>query len=204
VSSPPPPQTTSACQTTALLLCALLGGGGCKRAPDVQLWVDGFVPEQVRFETKGLGVYTDADWHKAKARADVDGVLPLPAGSCPQPGCRVAEISVYVENHSKDPFPPPVVRLHSPPDRPRRLPIAFGAAEVSPGRVGRIRWLVALWPEEQRLTATLSSSVVLMVDGPAAAPAPPAAPDPDTDTATATDTDTDTDTDTPAEKEPAK
>ena len=61
-----------------------------------------------------------------------------------------------------EPLAPPVVRLKSPTGKPPRLPIAFRGDEISNGRIGRIRWVVEMWPEEKSLTATLSSSVRLV------------------------------------------
>ena len=62
-------------------------------------------------------------------------------------------------------------RLAVPPGKERRLPIAFTGSDVDPGRTGRIRWLVEMYPEEKDLTATLSSSV--RFDVTTNAPTPP-------------------------------
>lgn len=154
----------------AVLGVVAVAAAGCEPKTEVSLWVDGFLPQNVRFEIEDQGPLDAAALAALVARPDVDGSLLLPAGSCGGP-CRVALVSVFV--HNKDEAQaPPVVRLQSPPGRPARLPIAFRGAEISKGRIGRIRWVVEMWPEEQTLTATLSSSVFL-VEPPAAA-APPA------------------------------
>ncbi len=149
----------------------------CSEQTPIQLWVDGFQPENVRFELQNLGPQTPAQLAAIKARKDVDGTLLLPPGSCPDPGCRAALVSVFVTNRSVEKEPPPVVRLAVPAGRPVRRPVVFQASDIDPGRVGRIRWLVELWPEEKDLSATLSSSVRLEVKDPAPPP-PPQSPQP--------------------------
>lgn len=149
----------------AALTCALLTSMvavGCKPAVPVELYVDGFEPEQVSFDVEDLGALDDAALREVRRRPDVDGAMLLPPASCSGP-CRAVLVSVFVTNRSKTPEPPPVVRLDVPAGKDRRLPIAFSAVAIDPGRVGRVRWLVQLWPEETRLTATMSSSVVLDV-----------------------------------------
>jgi len=142
----------------------VLVGSACPSRTPVELYVDGFAPEQVSFDVEDLGVPDDAAIKAVAGRADVDGTMLLPAGSC-DGACRAVLVSVFVTNKGKQPEAPPVVRLEAPPTRARRLPIAFTAPAIDPGRIGRVRWLVQLWPEEQRLTATLSSSVVIDVAG---------------------------------------
>jgi hypothetical protein len=144
--------------------------GGCPGETPVHLYVDGFEPDHVRFETEDLGPQTPAQLDDLARRPDVDGAQRLPPGSCPD-RCRAALVTVFVHNRGAQPEPPPVVRLDAPPGRPRRLPIAFRDTQIERGRIGRIRWLVELWPEEQTLTATLSSSVRLEV-APATATTP--------------------------------
>ena len=145
----------------------------CPEELPIQMWVDGFQPDNVRFELESLGPQTAEQLKATKARVDVDGALLLPAGSCPPPGCRSVLISVFITNRSADKEPPPVVRLAVPAGRPARQPVVFQASDIDPGRVGRIRWLVELWPEEKELTATLSSSVRLDVRTPPPPPPPP-------------------------------
>jgi hypothetical protein len=107
----------------------------------------------------------------------------LPVGSCGS-ACRAAIVSIFVHNRGGAEAPP-VVRLKSPVGKATRQPIAFRGDEITQGRVGRIRWIVELWPGEQRLTATLSASVRLVdlpptpaptLDGPVA-PTPTPTPD---------------------------
>ncbi len=154
---------------------------GCANDTPVQLWVDGFSPDNVRFETESLGPQTAEQLQAIKGRRDIDGALLLPAGSCGADPCRAALVSVFVTNRGSAPEPPPVVRLDVPAGRPRRLPIAFRDQQIERGRIGRIRWLVELWPEERALSATLSSSVALELATPAPPAAPPAAASPPSD-----------------------
>ncbi|MDP2345459.1 MAG: hypothetical protein Q8O67_31230 [Deltaproteobacteria bacterium] len=148
---------------------------GCPEELPIQMWVDGFQPENVRFEIETLGPQSAEQLKAIKARPNVDGALLLPPGSCPAPGCRAALVSLFVTNRSGEKEPPPVVRLAVPAGRAARQPVVFQANDIDPGRIGRIRWLVELWPEERDLTATLSSSVRLLVSD----PTPPAPPPPD-------------------------
>jgi hypothetical protein len=152
---------------------------GCDEAPPLTLWVDGFAPEQVSFEVKDLGPLDDVGIATARREQAADGVMRLPPGSCPD-RCRVAEVTVFITNRTANPEAPPVVRLTAPPEKPRRLPIAFSGARIDPGRTGRVRWLVELWPGEARLEATLSSSVGFDVTTttPAPTPAASSAPSP--------------------------
>jgi hypothetical protein len=173
---------------------ALLCIGACTKKTGVELYVDGFEPENVRFEVEDLGVQTEEQLAALKKRRDIDGALLLPPSSCGDPSvsrsgregprlsrsgregpCRAAIVSVYVSNKGPldgEPEPPPVVRLRVPPGREPRLPIAFRGDEIQKGRVGRVRWLVEMWPEEERLTATLSSSVRLLPSPSPVSPAP--------------------------------
>lgn len=152
----------------------------CKAETNVELWVDGFEPSNVRFEVEDQGALDRTALLELTRRKDIDGSLLLPEGSCSGP-CRVSVVSVFVHNRG-DAEAPPVVRLKSPPGRPRRQPIAFRGGEISKGRVGRIRWVVEMWPEEERLTTTVSSSVFLVEQPASAAPAaaPASAPAPAT------------------------
>jgi hypothetical protein len=150
--------------------------GACKAETRVDMFVDGFQPKNVRFETEDLGTLTTAQLRELDKRPDVDGVLYLPEGTCGGP-CKAAMVSVFVHNLDADAKveAAPVIRLKTPPNRERRLPIAFRGGEIEPGRIGRIRWVVEMWPEEQSLTATLSSSVQI-VESPEQKGAPVVAP----------------------------
>ncbi len=156
---------------------------GCDEAPPLTLWVDGFAPEHVSFEVNELGPMDEAAIAATRRERAADGVMRLPPGSCPE-RCRVAEVTVFVTNRTASHEAPPVVRLAAPPDKPRRLPIAFSGAHIDPGRTGRVRWLVELWPGEARLEATLSSSVGFDVMRTTSSPQAPAAAPP-TDAASA-------------------
>ena len=174
---------TSASPSMALCGLALLAGLGalsaaCTKETPLDLYVDGFAPDNVRFEVEDLGPVDDVAFQELRRRPDIDGSLPLPAGACGGP-CRAAILSVFVHNKGPQPEAAPVVRLDAPIGKPARLPIRYGHSEITQGRIGRIRWLVSMYPEETRLTATVSSSVFI-VDAPASlqkaietAPAPP-------------------------------
>jgi hypothetical protein len=137
---------------------------GCPEETPIQMWVDGFQPENVSFEIDNLGPQTAQQLQAIKARVDVDGAQLLPPGSCPAPGCRAVLVSLFVANRGREKEPPPVVRLNVPAGRAGRQPLVFQATDIDPGRTGRLRWVVELWPEEKDLTATLSSSVRLEVN----------------------------------------
>lgn len=149
--------------------------GSCNDDTKVEVYVDGFEPKNVRFEVEELRALSQAELTELSRRGDIDGLLLLPVGSCAGP-CRAAIVSIFVHNLG-DSEAPPVVRLKSPAGKAARQPIAFRGGEISHGRIGRIRWIVELWPGERRLTATLSSSVHL-VEPPADTPAPTPAPTP--------------------------
>ncbi len=165
----------------AVCVLAIAGAASCKRETPVQLYVDGFEPADVRFEIEDLGPLTDAAFAELKRRPDIDGNQPLAPGSCPT-SCKAAIVTVFMHNKSGQTQAPPVVRLTSPVGKPRRLPIGFRGKQLPPGRIGRIRWLVQMWPDETDLVATLSSSVFVVNDptAPKAAPTAPLAPPPAT------------------------
>jgi hypothetical protein len=145
------------------LVAVVLALVACQQKTDVQLWVDGFQPKNVRFEIEDKGPMAKADVDALAKRPDIDGSARLPDGTCPAPGCRVSIVSVFVHNMDSDakPEPAPVIRLKVPEGKPARLPIAFRGGEINKGRIGRIRWVVEMYPEEKNLTAVLSSSVEL-------------------------------------------
>jgi hypothetical protein len=128
-----------------------------------RLVVSGFPLESVDVESKLLGVLDEGALTVLRMERGIDGVLRLPDGSC-DGQCRFAELSVYVTNTTAAPLAPPVVRTRTVEGRPARAPLAFRAKEISPGRTGRIRVVVELWPEERSLEAHLSSSVFMAVN----------------------------------------
>lgn len=161
----------------ALAFAWLLCGGACRTEIPVEVFVDGFEPENVRFEVEELGARSHDELAEVSRRGDIDGVLLLPPGSCGD-ACRAAIVSIFVHNRGGAEAPP-VVRLKVPAGKPARQPIAFRGDEISQGRVGRIRWIVELWPDERSLTATVSASVKLVVTPPASpSGTPDAAPPP--------------------------
>jgi hypothetical protein len=145
----------------ALVALALVGVG-CRDFP-VELYASGLPPEDVTLEMEDQGRLSDAELSELSRRADMDGTAALTEADC-DGECRVLQLSIFVRNASSEPVAPPVVRLSAPAGRPERLPVAFRAKEISPDRTGRIRFLVALWPDEKKLTVTLSSSVFVEVN----------------------------------------
>ena len=164
----------------SLSLGVLACVGACEKTK-VDVFVKGFDPEAVRFEIDDQGALSADALQALVHRGDIDGSLLLPSGSCAGP-CRVAIVSIFAKNSGAGADAPPVVRLDAPPGRVARLPLAFRGGEISPGRIGRIRWVVEMWPEEQHLIATLSSSVFLTPQvnaaPPLALPSVTAAPSP--------------------------
>jgi hypothetical protein len=150
----------------AALLVVVVGVlfAGCPTdAPALELFADGIDPERVRFEVEDLGRPGRAALVAMKGRGDVDGALFADEAACAGP-CRAALVTVLITNKparadEATADAPPVVRLDAPAGRPRRIPFSYRGLEISPGRIGRIRWLVELWPEEKALVATVSSSV---------------------------------------------
>jgi hypothetical protein len=128
-----------------------------------RLVVSGFPLESVDIHSKMLGVLDENALGALASDPAVDGILRLADGSC-ESGCRFAELSVYVTNTTDVPLAPPVVRTRAIEGRPARAPLAFRAKEISPGRTGRIRVVVELWPEERTLEAHLSSSVFIAME----------------------------------------
>ncbi len=163
----------------AALAAAVFATTACKPgAPPIELYADGIDPQRVRFEVEDLGAPGHDALNALAARGDVDGKLLLPDTACDGP-CRAALVSVFITNdapagsavsgsavsgRAPTPLAPPVIRLDAPAGKPARGAFAFRGAEISPGRIGRIRWIVELWPDEKALTATLSSSVFLVDD----------------------------------------
>lgn len=155
---------------SSVLLAAALPGAGCAAPTPIELYADGFDPEQVRFEVEDLGKPGRAALRERHARGDVDGALyvdPANDAACGGP-CRAVLVTIWIKNTAapgaKDAaYAPPVVRIEAPRGRPARVPLSYRGLEISPGRTGRIRWLVELWPDERALTATVSSSVFLDV-----------------------------------------
>jgi hypothetical protein len=152
-------------RSTALLLC-LSSPWLSSCSPPLELFVAGFAPENVQVSVTDVGRLTEEQWQESKSSRDIDGRLRVATGSCGDKPCRVAEVSVMVTNRSPSPEAPPVLRLQAPAGRPPRAAVAFGSAEISPFQVGRLRWLVELYPDENALTAVLSSSVYVTVGPP--------------------------------------
>jgi hypothetical protein len=136
----------------------LLAAAGCSDV-EVEMSAYGVDAESVRLELKELGRLDAAGLKARRDMGDIDGTSFL--AECGEQPCRVVELTVFVENKTGEPMMPPVVRMKSPEGRARRLPVALRAQEISPGRIGRIRWLVSLWPEEAHLVTDISGSVSL-------------------------------------------
>ena len=129
---------------------------------DVRVYAYGLPPEDVRVEVEDLGRLGAARLEARRRQGDLDGVALLDEGTCGGP-CHVVEVTLFVENRGTAPLPPPVVRLSSPLGQPPRVPVAFRAQEISPGRTGRLRFLVALFRGERAFDVRLSGSVLIDV-----------------------------------------
>jgi len=143
-----------------LSMCTLLLLTAACSNVDVDATQEGFADDAVEISIDGKGKLTAEEVAAIEAKPDVEHVLRLPQGSCPD-GCEFAMVTVYVDNTTGAAMAPPVVRLASPAQRPPRGALAFGTHEISVGRKGRLRWLVELWPGEQTLRTHISSSVFL-------------------------------------------
>jgi hypothetical protein len=141
-----------------LLLGALAtSAAGCRVLP-VDASVYGIPADRVRVEVEELPAQPPAQLAERARAPDIDGTSLLSSTDCPD-GCQAAIVTLYIENPDAEPMPPPVLRIDAPPGKPERLPVAFRGLDISPGRIGRIRVLVALWPGEAHLRLRLSSSV---------------------------------------------
>ena len=149
-------------------LCALVALGACRRAPPLTLYVDGIAPADVVFDVEPVRDPSPAAREGLAHRPDVDGFLRLPAGACGGP-CRAVLVTFLVQARQQE-RGPPVVRLDSPASRPPRPPLVYRGGVIDPGRTGRIRGLVELWPEEDALVATMSASVLIVPPSAATTP----------------------------------
>lgn len=154
--------------TASCLLLALWCLGGCGRT-EVEVFAYGLPPERVHVEVEELSAGSEAELQAQAGRADIDGAALEGAHGCAS-SCRGVLVTLFIDNASEVPLPPPVARLSSPEGKPRRLPVAFSGQQISPGRTGRLRLLVALWPEERSLKVRLSGSVRVEVRGGSGAP----------------------------------
>ncbi|MCP4503589.1 MAG: hypothetical protein GY822_26960 [Deltaproteobacteria bacterium] len=148
--------------STTLLLFLFLSGSACESV-DLSATHTGFEDDTVDIMIRPLGKLSQKEFEVWRNKIDVEQALRLPAKSC-EGDCRFALLTVYVENRTSASFAPPVVRLDAPKNRVPRGAIAFGVDEISPGRKGRLRWLVELWPEEKSLSANISSSIFFGVN----------------------------------------
>lgn len=150
---------------------ALLSGG-CRDEVRVRLETTALPPDDVMLEVEELGLQSFGSLAARASQGDIDAARLLPRQACEGP-CRALEVTLFVKNSGRAAEAPPVVRLSSPPGKPARQAITFTADEISPGRTGRIRFLVSLWPGEDELGVRLSGSVFLRVSSPSAsAPSP--------------------------------
>ncbi len=143
----------------ALLLLSLVG---CDEV-ETRVSAQRLPPQSVELDVEELGPLTEKAVRFYAARPEVDKIYRLPAGSCAG-DCAFLEVTAWIRNKTEQRLAPPVIRLTAPPGRPPRAPIALRAEEVSPGRTGRIRVLVELWPEEKTLDVDLSGSTFFSVD----------------------------------------
>ncbi len=92
------------------LLVAFALVAACTKPTPVMMWVDGFEPDNIRFEIEDLGP-TDAAALVARGKqGDVDGSAFLPANSCDGP-CRAVLVTAFITNRTANKEPPPVMRL---------------------------------------------------------------------------------------------
>lgn len=146
-----------------LLLSGLLvvGAAACGDV-DVRVYAYGLSPKSVQVEVEELGAVSAGALRARVRRGEVDGAAVLGDESCGGP-CRAVEVTLFIRNDGDEPLAPPVARLSSPEGRPARLPVAFRAEEISPGRTGRLRFVTSLWPGERSFDVRLSGSVFLDV-----------------------------------------
>lgn len=149
-------------------LLALLASG-CQRDVEVRLVLPegntgGLSRQDVILEARDLGRPPLALLERRARAGDIDGERLLDDSACDGP-CRALEVTLFVTNRGAVSAAPPVVRLSSPPGRPARPPVALTAHEISKGRAGRIRFLLSLWPEEQRVEVRPSPSAFIEVRG---------------------------------------
>lgn len=145
-----------------LVLASLaLGSAGC-RDVEVRLVPSGLSPDDVMLEVHDLGRPDPALLARRAEARDIDGAHLLDEDACGRP-CRALEITLFITNESGEPAAPPVVRLSSPAGRQARPPVALSAKEISPGRAGRVRFLLSLWPEEDVVEVRPSGSVFIEV-----------------------------------------
>ena len=137
-----------------------LAFAGCNKL-ETQAEVYGFNPDDVRFEMTELGLLNETQRQALMKEPDVDGHAFLNADNCDGQECRVVELKVFVYNPSSEAIAPPVLRLKSPTSRAARLPVASRIKEVLAKRRVKIRWLVSLWPEEEKLEVSLTPSVFI-------------------------------------------
>ncbi|MFZ9887374.1 MAG: hypothetical protein ACO3JL_07715 [Myxococcota bacterium] len=163
-------------RTRASLAFVVVLSVGCidTSATKFVLVASGLESRDLLLETRPLGTPERVLLEARLAAGDVDGAALLPDDACGGP-CRSVELTLFVQNRTSAPAAPPVVRLSSPEGRAPRPPVVFQAEEISPGRSGRIRWLMSLWPEEQRVEVRPSASVFFEVFDAAAGTQPSAA-----------------------------
>jgi hypothetical protein len=144
------------------VLALVLPLAGCRDEIPVHLVSTGLPADQVVLEVRDLGRVAFGSLAARAGEGDVDAARLLPTAAC-EAACHALEVTLFVKNPGALAEPPPVVRLSSPEGRPPRQPVPFTAEEISPGRMGRIRLLVSLWPEEKELLVRLSGSVFFEV-----------------------------------------
>ena len=135
---------------------------GCRDEVEVRLSSGAFARDDVMLEVEELFALDDTGIAARTAQGDVDGRAVVDERVCGGP-CRALLLTLLLRNQTAERTAPPVVRLSSPAGRPARVPVAFSGQEISPGRTGRIRFLVALYPEEKALDVWLSGSVFFEV-----------------------------------------
>ena len=140
----------------ALALC------GCRQKDEIQVFVHGLPAEHIRVEQEVLGSLSPQDWQSLQIREDIDGV-DTGGVPCAQQGCRGVLLTLFIENPTENPWPPPLARIRREGTASSELPIAFSGYEISPRRRGRLRVLLHHATPNAPLSLHLSHSIPLEI-----------------------------------------
>ena len=146
-----------------MALCGFMLIAGCQEIT-AQIWIHGLPLDDVFVEVENLGHLSPTELENAGRRASVDRLISLPKNACGAEHCKAILVTTFIENKTSDPLPPPVIRLESPPGKPKRQALTSNFGEIEPGRTGRIRFITSMWPGEKELRIHLSGSVRLGIN----------------------------------------
>ena len=144
---------------------AMLLFSGCQDIT-AQIWIHGIPLNDVFVELDNLGRLSTTELQQQGRNNSVDHLISLNDRACDSKHCRAVLVTVFIENKSPEPLPPPVIRLDSPKGKPIRQPFTSSYGEIDPGRTGRIRFITRLWPKEDELNIHLSGSIRLELKEP--------------------------------------